>query len=212
VTGEKNYDAVTGQRVGEVLRVHWVDIPDPDPSDAEDDPGAVYSQGRARGGCRFEGLEGASWSDGGVVFVASEAGDAGQGQVWRYQPTGHDTGHLTLLFESPDPRTLNQPDGITAGPNGLLVMAEDGNGEDEDGGDSWLRVLTPKGRIANLAKVIDPLDLHAYDPEDFPTPGPIGASEMAGPCFTSDGRHLFVNVQYPGATCVITGPWDRHFG
>lgn len=53
VTGDRNYDTATGQRVGEVLDTHWVDIDEPDPSDAEDNPGAVYSQGRAKGGCRF---------------------------------------------------------------------------------------------------------------------------------------------------------------
>jgi uncharacterized protein len=55
--------------------------------------------------------------------------------------------------------------------------------------------------------VIEPLDLHYWDPEDFPQPGPTGASELAGAAFTRDGKHLFINVQYPGVTCVITGRW-----
>jgi hypothetical protein len=87
-------------------------------------------------------------------------------------------------------------------------MTEDGNGDD-DGGDNWLRILTPGGGIADLAKVIEPLDLHYWDREDYPKPGPQGASEMSGPAFSPDGKHLFVNVQYPGVTCVITGPWGR---
>jgi uncharacterized protein len=207
VTGDREYDTATGQRVGEVLEGSWVDIDEPDPSDAEDNPGSVYSQGRAKGGCRFLGLEGSAWAAGGVTFVASEAGDSGNGQVWRYQPTGQHTGTLQLLFESPNPETLNQPDTITIAPDGTVVLAEDGDGEDIDGGDNWLRVLTPSGGIANLARVIAPLDLHYWDPDDFPQPGPVGASELAGACFTGDGRHLFINVQYPGLTCVITGPW-----
>ncbi|MFC5003224.1 alkaline phosphatase PhoX [Dactylosporangium cerinum] len=209
VTGDKDYDTATGQRVGEVLDTHWVDIDEPDPTDAEDNPGAVYSQGRARGGCRFLGLEGSAWADGGVTFVASEAGDGGNGQVWRYVPDGHDRGTLQLLFESPNPKTLNQPDTVAVAPDGTILLAEDGDGEDEDGGDNWLRVLTPSGGIANLARVIEPLDLHYWNPEDFPNPGPTGASELAGAAFTADGRHLFINVQYPGVTCVITGPWHN---
>ncbi|WP_432840813.1 alkaline phosphatase PhoX [Dactylosporangium sp. CA-092794] len=209
VTGDPQYDTATGQRVGEVLDTHWVDIDEPDPSDAEDNPGAVYSQGRAKGGCRFLGLEGSAWANGGVTFVASEAGDGENGQVWRYTPTGHDTGTLQLLFESPNPRTLNQPDTVAVAPDGTILLAEDGDGEDADGGDNWLRVLTPTGGIANLARVIAPLDLHYWDPEDFPRPGPTGASELAGAAFTADGRYLFINVQYPGVTCVITGPWQR---
>jgi secreted PhoX family phosphatase len=205
VTGDKEYDTASGQRVGEVLDVHWVDIAHPDPSDAEDNPGSVYSQGRAKGAARFYGLEGSVWSHGGVTFVASEAGDSENGQIWRYEPTTHDTGTLRLLFESPNPKTLNQPDSITVSSNGSVVMAEDGDGEDVDGGDNWIRVLTGTGAIANLAKIIQPLDLHYWDPEDFPTAGPVGASEASGPVFTPDGKYLFVNVQYPGITCVIAG-------
>ena len=209
VTGERKDNSAKGQRVGEELPVHWVDIHEPDPSDAEDNPGAVYVQGRAKGGCRFLGLEGSTWVDGGVTFVASEAGDGENGQVWRYEPVGTHSGRLKLLFESPDAKTLNQPDTVTVTPSGMLVMAEDGDGEDAEGGDNWVRVLTPSGGIANLAKVIAPLDLHHWSPEDFRKPGPKGASEMSGAAFTADGRHLFINVQYPGVTCVITGPWER---
>jgi len=28
--------------------------------------------------------------------------------------------------------------------------------------------------------------------------------------FTSDGEVLFVNIQTPGITLAITGPWDRY--
>jgi uncharacterized protein len=207
VTGDKHYDTAKGQRVGEVLRTHWVDVKHPDPSDAEEFPGAVYVQGRARGGARFEGLEGSSWSHGGVTFVASEAGDHGQGQVWRYVPTSHDTGTLTLLYESRSAGTLNQPDSITVTDDGRVVMAEDGDGEDSDGGSNYIRVLTRSGRIADLAKIIRPLDLHHWDREDFPHPGAYGVSEASGPNFTPDGKHLFVNIQYPGLTAVISGPF-----
>ncbi|CAN5290244.1 DUF839 domain-containing protein [soil metagenome] len=207
VSGDKEYDTATGQRAGELLDVHWVDIDNPDPADAEENPGAVYSQGRAKGAARFLGLEGSAWADGGVTFVASEAGDTENGQVWRYEPKDRDTGTLRLLYESADAATLNQPDSITVAPNGTVFMAEDGDGEDKDGGDNWLRVLTASGTIANLAQVIAPLDLNHWNSEDFPEAGATGASELAGPCFSPDGQSLYINLQYPGLTCVITGPW-----
>jgi secreted PhoX family phosphatase len=207
VRGEPTYDTATGQRVGERLPVTWVDIDHPDPSDAESNPGSVYSQGRARGGVRFLGLEGADWAGGQLTFVASEAGDTKEGQVWTYRPAGLHSGVLTLRYESRDGGVLDQPDGLTVGPHGGVVLCEDGDGEDEAGGDNYLRLLTTAGRIVDLAKVIAPLDLHHWNAEDFPTPGPVGASETAGARFTADGRHLFVNIQYPGLTCVITGPW-----
>lgn len=206
IAGNKEYDTEKGQRVGESLDTYWVDIDHPDPSDAEDFPGSVYAQGRAKGGARFLGLEGASWVDGGVTFVASTAGDTGNGQVWRYEPKDHNTGTLRLVYESKDAKTLNNPDAVAIGANGAIFLAEDGDG-DADGGDNWLRVLTSSGEVADLAQVIAPLDLHYWNAEDFPEPGPTGASEMAGMCFTPDGKQLLVNVQYPGVTCVITGPW-----
>ncbi len=32
-------------------------------------------------------------------------------------------------------------------------------------------------------------------------------SELAGVRFSPDGQTLFVNIQYPGMTVAITGPW-----
>jgi secreted PhoX family phosphatase len=34
-------------------------------------------------------------------------------------------------------------------------------------------------------------------------------SEFCGPTFSKDGKHLFVNIQQPGITLAITGPWTR---
>ena len=87
-------------------------------------------------------------------------------------------------------------------------MAEDGDGDDP-GGTNFLRVLTPAGAVVDLAQVIEPLDLHYWAPDDFPEPGEYGASEMAGPRWSPDGSRLFINVQYPGVTCVIEGPWHQ---
>ena len=56
--------------------------------------------------------------------------------------------------------------------------------------------------------MIEPLDLHYWSPEDYPEGGVFGASEMAGPTWSPDGKRLFINVQYPGVTCVVEGPWE----
>ena len=32
-------------------------------------------------------------------------------------------------------------------------------------------------------------------------------SELAGVCFAPDGKTLFVNIQYPGMTLAVTGPF-----
>ncbi len=41
--------------------------------------------------------------------------------------------------------------------------------------------------------------------------GPV-YSELTGPCFSPDGKLLFVNVQEPGHTFAIRGPWERYLG
>jgi uncharacterized protein len=40
-------------------------------------------------------------------------------------------------------------------------------------------------------------------------PGNFTQQEWAGACFSPDGRWLFVNIQTPGITFAITGPWHK---
>ncbi|WP_293106543.1 alkaline phosphatase PhoX [Moorena sp. SIO3I6] len=35
----------------------------------------------------------------------------------------------------------------------------------------------------------------------------INSSEFAGACFSPNGRIMFVNIQEPGITFAIVGPW-----
>lgn len=199
----------TGQTVGVEYETEWVDVADPDPANAEEDAGAVYKQGLELGAAQFMGLEGLALQEGVAYFVASEAGDAEKGQVWSFTPEG-DGGKLELLYESTDGSVLDQPDNITVSPKGAILMCEDGDGEDIDGGDNWLRVLGPNGKLFDFAQNLTPIDLHDIDDEDFPEAGvEFGASEFSGVCFSPDGKWLFLNVQYPGLTLAITGPWER---
>ena len=39
--------------------------------------------------------------------------------------------------------------------------------------------------------------------------GDFTQSEFAGATYSPDGRWLFVNVQNPGITFAITGPWEQ---
>jgi secreted PhoX family phosphatase len=223
VHGRPKYTTVTGQTVGERLDCRWVDIDDPDPNGADEFPQAVYEQGRHAGGAKFMGLEGGTFSRGSCYFVASDGGEAGQGQVWRYTPNRrvHSRGALQLVYQSPRNQVLNGPDGIAVSPRGGIVLCEDGDGEDVNGEDNWLRGLTPNGKLFNFAKVTEKLALHDHIAADLfpfnkrrfdrpPKPGQgVGVSETAGPGFSPDGRWLFVHLQYPGETFAITGPWRK---
>ena len=181
-------------------------IPDPDPTNAERHPDAVYQQGREKGAARFMGLEGAAWGNGSVYFTASEAGDAHRGQIWRYTPKGHQGGTLQLQFESSDKKELDQPDCVVVSPRGGVVVCEDGDGEDLAGGTNFLRVLTPKGTIEEFGRNATPLNLERYEGEPK---GTKGRSEWSGACYSPDRKWLFVHIQIPGTTYAITGPWER---
>jgi uncharacterized protein len=184
-----------------------VPIKDPDPEHADKHPEAVYAQGRELGAARFYGLEGAMFSGGSVYFVASEAGDKGKGQIWRYTPDGLKKGNLTLLYESRGAGTLDEPDSLTVSPRGGVVVCEDGDGEDRDGGTNFLRCLAPTGELVTFARNDTPLNLHKYD--DEAPKGATGRSEWSGACYSPDGKWLFVHIQIPGKTYAITGPWEN---
>lgn len=184
IKDRSNYDTRTGQRVGIPLLATWVDINDPDPAGATD-PLAAYQQGFAQGGATFGRLEGAWYGDGSVYVVSTSGGDAGEGQVWEYRPRGKGGGQLILTFESPDASVLDNPDNICVSPGGGLVLCEDGDGTE------FLRGVTRRGKIFDLAR------------------NDANTSEVAGATFSPDGSTLFFNIQDPGVTLAITGPWER---
>ena len=105
-------------------------------------------------------------------------------------------GALTLLFESPSAAVLNAPDNITVSPRGGLVLCEDGGGEE------FVHGLTVDGEIFPFVK-----NSVVLNGERNGIIGNFAGSEFAGACYSHDGHWLFVNVQSPGITFAITGPW-----
>lgn len=202
IEGDPTFDAVQGQTTNARLPVTWVDIADPDPSDAETNPEAVFAQGRARGGARFRRLEGAWFANGSLFFTSTTGGDRGIGQVWEYRPHANSAkkrravaadgtsaaGELTLVVESPAASTLHMPDSLTVTPRGSLLLCED------NGQANHLRGVTPSGELFPFARNI--------------APG-FESSEFGGATFSPDGTTLFVNLQHPGYTLAIWGPWER---
>ena len=182
-----NFDTRTRQKPGVVLAATWVDIHNPDPPEAEIDNLAVYKQGIAAGAATFARLEGCFYGNGVVYFTSTSGGDKQLGQVWQYAPSGKDEGQLSLLLEPTEPSQLHMPDNICLAGRNLLIC-EDNEKE------IHLRVLTPAGQVFNLAKNI--------------APG-FEMKELSGATFSPDGQTLFVNLQIPGMTFAIWGPWER---
>ncbi|MDQ3675601.1 MAG: PhoX family protein, partial [Actinomycetota bacterium] len=185
VKARPGYDTRTGQRVGKPLPVMWVDIADPDPANAGADPGAVFKQGAAAGGATFDRLEGCWHGDGSIFFVSTSGGDAGLGQVFEYRPRGSSGGQLILVFESEDPDVLQSPDNLTVSPRGGLLLCEDGASTD------YLRGVNPEGQIFDFGR------------------NDLNGSEFAGATYSPDGQTLFVNIQSPGISFAITGPFEK---
>ena len=197
VTDRPGYLTAQGQTAGTVLPVHWVDIDDPDPLDAEEDELAVFRQGLARGAARFARLEGAFYGDDGIYVVSTNGGDALAGQVFHYRPLSDDEGELRMVFESSSKAVLDSPDNIVVSPRGGLLMCEDGTD------DQYVRGLDREGRIVDLVRAPDP-------------PWAAQPGEFAGSCFSPDGRVLFFNVQgslvvggsRASHTYALWGPWE----
>ena len=183
------YDTRTGQTMAVDLSVVWIDIDDPDPVNASRDASIVYREGLGKGGASFNGLEGCWHGDGDIFFTAKGGGDKKLGQVWKYRPSGDNEGMLTLLFESPDKSVLTMPDNICVSPQGNLVVCEDGGARV-----MHVRGLTRAGKIFDIARDIAGIGV---------------GGEFAGATFSPDGETLFVNMQRPGITYAIWGPWTE---
>jgi secreted PhoX family phosphatase len=177
---------------GTTFDVEWVQIGTPD-NPAPIAGNFVWAQGRAQGAATFGRLEGCWYGNDAKIYVVSTSGGIGQGQVWEYDPSGET---IRLLFQSPGPEVLNAPDNITVSPRGGLVLCEDGNGEE------FMHGLTVDGEIFRFAK-----NNVVLNGERNGFAGDFRGSEWAGACYSPDGKWLFANMQNPGMSVAITGPW-----
>ncbi|ODS61085.1 MAG: phosphatase [Erythrobacter sp. SCN 68-10] len=123
------------------------------------------------------------------LYVCSTSGGAKQlGQILRLVPgRGAAPDRIELFFESDSPAQFNFGDNLTVAPNGHLVVCED---QYTPIVDNHLRGITPEGTAYPLGRL-------------------RMQTELAGACFSPDGRTLFVNVYAPTRTLAITGPWER---
>ena len=199
----------TSQDINRPLAVSWVPVPDRHAATT-----SVRKQFANGTITRSKKLEGAWGAEDGVYFVSSFAHPtdipAGSfphdGQLWFYS---YAEGTLTLKMYFPhlesmhdETYTLEQlrampttffdgPDNVHVSPYGGIVMTEDGDGLNHVVG--W----TPKRGAFALAR------------NEIVFNG--GNAEMTGPVFSpyGDGM-LFANVQEPGHTYAITGPFKKY--
>lgn len=200
VAGEAGKDMTGGFENGERFRVEWVRVEDP-----EGTQGRAFDS--ANGAARFARLEGCWYDSGSIYFVSTSGGANGHGQVYVYDPR-HEK--LTMLFESPSAEVVDGPDNIAVSPRGGIILCEDGSNDPQR-----LVGLTRHGETFPFAEnrvELSESDIGVLEGVFPGVASAIGAGdytgfEWCGATFHDDW--LFVNIQTPGVTFAITGPWRR---
>jgi secreted PhoX family phosphatase len=166
----------------------WIDLDNVD-SESND----LRLRGAASGAATFARGEGLCTTSEGIAFTCTIGGWARLGQVFTYKYSPYEgtdresesRGQLELIAESTRDSLLRNADNMTMAPWGDLIICED------TAQDCGLIGVRPNGEQYTIAS-----NSHSV-------------SELAGVCFSPDGNILFVNIQFPGMTLAITGPWSE---
>ena len=166
--------------------VSWIDL---DHVEAPDND--LRLRGYQRGAARFARAEGIWYGKNELFFACTSGGKNRTGQIFRYVPSKYEgqpkekdsPAKLELFLEPNNVNTFQYCDNLTIAPWGDVIVCEDKN-------DPRIIGITPKGKTYVIAKNIG-----------------YRFSEFAGPVFSPSGKTLFVNIQSPGLTLAITGPW-----
>ncbi len=176
------------------FRVEWIDLED---TDAPLDD--LRLRGVEAGAARFSRGEGMWYGskeqvgEEAIYWACTDGGKVQKGQIFRYFPSSAEgtageteqPGEVELFLEPNDTDLLRNGDNICIAPWGHLVICED------TGGTNSIRGVTPKGEFYTIAR------------------NGMNGSEFCGACFSPDGEWLFVNIQKPGLTLAINGPWHK---
>jgi secreted PhoX family phosphatase len=175
--------------IGTTLDVAWTKVTDPDATSVptrKQLPDAKVT--------RSQKFDGAWWQDGKAFIVCSYSHSGAaqhDGQVWSYDPKRSTLTLEAYFARNTDPTGAGAdlpdgPDNITVAPGGGLFLAEDG-----DGVNHLLAVSRDRRTTELFAR------------------NALNDSEFTGVVFSPDGRTMFANIQSPGITFAITGPFER---
>jgi len=161
--------------------VRWIDC-----DDVESPNDDLRSRAAAKGAALVARGEGIHTGTDEIFICSTNGGQRKLGQILRLVPgTGGKPDQIELFFESQSKDQFNYGDNLTVGPNGHLIVCEDQYTEVVD---NHLRGITPDGRAYTLGRL-------------------RMQTELAGGCFSPDGKWFFVNAYSPTRTLAITGPW-----
>lgn len=184
--------------IGSPLPVRWIDIDQPDT--VRDD---LRARGFARGAARFARGEGMWFGSNEFYLGCTNGGLSQRGQIFRYKPSPAEgtpaeetsPGQIELYLEPNNVGLLESCDNVTVAPWGHLFICEDDAAPTSDVVRdvrvNYVRGVTPAGKMYTIAR-------NRYE----------GNSELAGICFAPDHPTMFINIQSPGITFAVTGPWN----
>lgn len=189
----------------------WVAIANPD-ADNTGGRSGPYAQAFANGAAIFGANEGC-WVAGGIVYFTDKqitTSPARAGRIWALE-----LGSMTLkaIFVSDSLQVGNSPDNICISPRGGVLFCEDGGtsgpGNSPAIASQHMKVLHTSGASSVFARNHYNFSRAQLDAvgKTAAVAGNLRNTEWCGACFSPDGRILFANLQAPGITLAITGPW-----
>jgi len=188
----RNWNGQLSWAKGDWKEATWVEL------DGVDNPhDDLRLRGHASGAALFARGEGIFFGKGELFFTCTSGGAANIGQMMRYVPSAAEgqpgerdlPARLQLFVEPDNGKIMNYADNIAVTPWGHVIACEDQYTAVHT---NHLKGITPEGKVYTLGR-------NAFR----------GSSEFAGVCFSPDGQTMFVNIQTPGITLAINGPWAK---
>lgn len=199
--------------------LEWVNIAHPDANrgDATGPSGVritnaagPFVQGWVQGAARMNRGEGIWYAQGKMYVMDTAGGAVRRGTIWELDLA---TQVLECIYSSPSELVGNMGDNLTVSPRNAILICEDAStaATDQFGFGQRLMGLTDAGDAYIFAK--NNINLSeaqlAGAGKLASLAGDRRGNEFAGACFDPTGRYLFVNIQTPGVTFAITGPWAK---
>lgn len=176
----RNWDAAL-MPVGQSYPVRWIDL-----DDVEAPQDDLRMRAAARGAASIARGEGIHMGTDDFYVCSTSGGAMKLGQVFRFVPgRGQRQDRIELFFESESKEQFDYGDNLCVAPNGHLIVCEDQYTE------------TVNNRLIGITPSGSPYAFGALNIQ----------TELAGGCFSPDGKWFFVNAYAPTRTVAITGPW-----
>jgi secreted PhoX family phosphatase len=169
-----------------------------------------FVQGWLQGAARMNRGEGIWYAQGKMVVMDTSGGAVQRGAIWELDLA---TQVLKCIYSSPSPLVGNMGDNLTVSPRNAILICEDASTAATDmyGFGQRLMGLSGTGDAYIFAK--NNINLTEAQLQGagklVSLAGDRRSNEFAGACFDPTGRYLFVNIQTPGVSFAISGPWAK---